>query len=352
MADEQNSERDTSRSTPEPSTQEAQLDPTRQVNCPACGFLQPEDLFCASCGKSLRKSGASQRAWWQNPLVWVGTAAVVGTGAWLGIGAHSEKNSANSEADSSIFRNATQRARLLKAEGDGSAQALRKTEERRERISAASTGGHENHSSLSAEAPRVQSFAAAPASPTNSLAADSTQAMQPAKAKSRATATTEPPVAAAASSADPLQLHLIAAQAPPEWLASVGVSAPGFHRVPGLEKILRTQRQGLRVLSVHSESLSAATSVEASAPENFSLSLNGQGRIEVALYAYAPDAKQVEVVMSSAKHRSDRTPASLPPQQNVLEIDREAIEQSGWVLVSGAQDPVVLIFARASSRKP
>ncbi|HRK08949.1 MAG TPA: zinc ribbon domain-containing protein [Pseudobdellovibrionaceae bacterium] len=346
MADEQNSERDTSRSTSEPSAQEAQLDPTRQVNCPACGFLQPEDLFCASCGKSLRKSGTNKRAWWQNPMVWVGAAAVVGTGAWLGLSADSAKNSANSEADSSIFRNATQRAKLLKAEGDGSAQALRKTEERRERISAASTGNSESQSSLGAEAPRPQNFNSA------ALPADPTLAAQPTKAKSRATATTEPPVAAAASSADPLQLHLVAAQAPPEWLASVGISAPGFHRVPGLEKILRTQRQGLRVLSVHSESLSAATSAEASVPENFSLSLNGQGRIEVALYAYAPDAKQVEVVMSSAKHRSDRTPASLPPQQNVLEIDREAMDQSGWVLVSGAQDPVVLIFARSSSRKP
>jgi hypothetical protein len=352
MADEQNSERDTSRSTPEPSAQEAQLDPTRQVNCPACGFLQPEDLFCASCGKSLRKSGAAKRAWWQNPLVWVGAAAVVGTGTWLELSADSAKNSANSEADSSIFRNATQRAKLLKAEGDGSAQALRKTEERRERISAASTGNSE--SSLSAEAPRAQSLSsAAPATALASgFSADPTQTGQPNKAKLKATATTEPPVAAAASSADPLQLHLVAAQAPPEWLANVGISAPGFHRVPGLEKILRTQRQGLRVLSVHSESLSAAASAEASVPENFSLNLNGQGRIEIALYAYAPDAKQVEVVMSSAKHRSDRTPASLPPQQNVLEIDREAIEQSGWVLVSGAQDPVVLIFARSSSRKP
>ena len=184
----------------------------------------------------------------------------------------------------------------------------------------------------------------APPSKTSNKAANAT--------KSRVSAAPEPSGASALSTAQPIQLHLVAAQVPAEWLASIGVSTPGFHRAPGLEKILRSQRQGLRVLSVHSESLTAAVSVEASTTENFSLDLNGQGRFDIVLQAYAPDTKQIEVVMSSAKHRTDRSPASLPPQQNVLEIDREAMQDSGWVLVSGAQDPVVLIFARSSSRKP
>lgn len=364
MADEQNLERDTSPSdaaTSKPA-HEAPLDPTRQVSCPSCGFMQPEDLFCASCGKSLRRPSRQRQGVWQNPKFWVGAVVSIGAVSWMIFQSNQNTSSLNSQGDSSIFRNATQRAKLLKAEGDGSEAARQLANERRERFT--NTTSQTSQAEPSADAIELGNHSAdttyalsdlaesVPSSPTTSSASKFVTG-----AKSRASPATEPQVAPSLSTAEPIQLHMVAAQVPPDWLASIGISAPGFHRAPGLEKVLRSRRQGLRVLSVHSEKLMTPTASEVPASASFSLNLSdqglaGQGRLDVALQTYAPDAKRVEVAMSSTKYKTDRSPASAPPQQNMLEIDRETIHESGWVLVSGPQEPVLMIFARGGTPQP
>lgn len=81
------------------------------VNCPKCGFSQPQDQYCASCGVDMnvfRARTRASRSLFKNPAVQVGGLAVVLVASFVFIRSSNKSRAERMAADTPIIREVDQ----------------------------------------------------------------------------------------------------------------------------------------------------------------------------------------------------------------------------------------------------
>ena len=92
------------------------------VNCPKCGFSQPQDQYCASCGVNMDAFRARTRAsksLIQNPFVQVGSFAVILIATFVFVRSTNKSKPDRMAIDTPIIReSAQQESELAQAQAD------------------------------------------------------------------------------------------------------------------------------------------------------------------------------------------------------------------------------------------
>jgi hypothetical protein len=167
------------------------------VNCPKCGFSQPQDQYCASCGVDMvafRARARASQSIFKNPVVQVSGFAVVLIASFVFVRASNHSRADRMAADTPIIREADQQEHELavaQAEQKASREAMNET------------------SSASVTSPTVD--AQKPKAPVNAVAAGGAPANEPPPAQPAAAAIVP---ASAGSKAAPAAGIRAALQAP------------------------------------------------------------------------------------------------------------------------------------------
>lgn len=285
------------------------------IHCPKCGFQQPVDTYCASCGVDMTKLPKPRPPLFKQPAVLAGLGiATVALGAiavkLIGPGSTSLNEFARSSNSGAI-------ATLMRA-----------------------SRGVKPAAPAAAPAAPTQETVAQPLSPPVAVAGT---AATETRASLQARSTVADKVGADASTNESsgekgkqTSVVYISAEASREWLAMLGASAVGTHVVDGLEAKLRS---GSGMYQLHETQRAKAAAESGATTEPVVLK---RERISLAVTPQSVSAQSA--VFAVEPHIVSRTGAPVASTPGSVQIERGYGAIVTMESAGGAQSPSVPVF--------
>lgn len=319
----------------------ADLPSDRMIGCPRCGFVQPADTYCASCGVDMTKVPRPKTPLLKQPAVLVGIAVTVLVSSFLIIKA------LRTVSNSDSFLNFTRQGRAKLLPDERPHATPDRVADTQYSGSSASTQGtaEENYDTSGEASTTVSNLQAQEASSVGTAAGGEELQGKTAFADRSGEKNAGAPGSTSAPAADAMPVAFVWADASREWLTSLGIAAVGAHTVDRLDQHLREGKDGYKIADVQKQKLAP----QASGASPLTIRRDDRISVLVSTQSVSPTAG-ISMGMDIRYGATSRSGGS-----TTLQIDKD----TGTVIVFEANSaqpqgpsPVLFILPRWTDTEP